>query len=167
MPSSVVGRVDAARPVAARVPAGQPAVVEPRHPARLLDRFEPAAARLARHGGELSIANRRLVPTILPWRAHDVTSNLSRRGASVVRLECPPEVPLGTAAARRRLGCDRVIGSTAARWPRARPASRCACAFRWLCNSTGRMEPLQIVAASMIIGVLVILAWGRQHTDPE
>jgi hypothetical protein len=29
------------------------------------------------------------------------------------------------------------------------------------------MEPLQIVGLSMIVGVLVIVAWSRQHKDPQ
>ena len=29
------------------------------------------------------------------------------------------------------------------------------------------MEPLQIIGLSMIVGVLLILAWGRQHKDSE
>jgi hypothetical protein len=29
------------------------------------------------------------------------------------------------------------------------------------------MEPLQIIALSMIAGVILILVWGRQHRDPD
>jgi hypothetical protein len=162
-------RIDAAGPIAARVLASHPTEVEPLHGATTRDRFEPAAARLARHRRELSVADRRLLAAVLPWRAHRVTSTFRACAPTVAkvqsrRLECRD---------RRRAGDGSVaiaLSGRAAIPRRVAPSRRAACRLVRVPAAVPqyrRMEPLQIVGLSMIVGVLLIVVWGRQHKDPD
>ena len=153
MPSCVVGGVDAAGPIAARVAARHPPEVEPGDAGALLDGLEPAAAGLTRHRCELPVPDRSRLPSIQSWRSHRVTSPVAPR-----RLTRQPRVSAG---GRRRFGVERdAVGLRSRYRGPGRPIPS-------LCDSTGGMEPLQIIGLSMIVGVILIVAWGRQHRDPD